>query len=64
MKNNGFLLVAVICAALIVCLSGGIVFSLLKYGVIATVFYVLAGVSALLLAAVALYAFFTRKKKK
>ena len=64
MKNNGFLLIAIICAALILCLSGGIIFSLLKYGLIATVLYVLAVVLALLLTAVGLYMFLTCKRKK
>ena len=64
MKNNGFYLVAIICAGLIVCLCGGVIFSLLKYGSIALILYILSGVLALMLLVVALHTFFTGKKKK
>ncbi len=57
MKNNSFMLTAVICALLIITLSGGIIFALLDYTVIVTVLFVLAGVLALLLVALIVFAY-------
>ncbi len=51
------MLTAVICALLIITLSGGIIFALLDYTVIVTVLFVLAGVLALLLVALIVFAY-------
>ncbi len=51
------MLTAVICALLIITLSGGIIFALLDYTVIVTGLFVLAGVLALLLVALIVFAY-------
>ncbi len=64
MKNNSFMLMAVICALLIITLSGGIIFALLDYTTIVTVLFVLAGALALMLVALIVYAYIKNVRGK
>lgn len=57
MKNNLFMLIAVICALLVITLAGGIIFALLDYTAIVTVLFVMAGVLFVLLVALVVYSY-------
>ena len=57
MKNNLFMLIAVICALLVITLTGGIIFALLDYTAIVTVLFVMAGVLFVLLVALVVYSY-------